>query len=229
MKALSRYYVQAMSSAAHQHVEDPADFEEGCAALYEKLKRSHRPSARRQYHVWRHIAAKVGWTLKLYEAHLDAAEWGIAPNLLADFYHDSVYDPQRSDNEEQSCEELHTDILALFHGCEANSDLIKEARRLIMLTKGHDIQPADWRGSIMVDSDLAILQSDRETYAKYAEGIVKEYAYAGKAAYSAGRINVLRHFLELAMNERLFHHPELSHRDAVENISWEIGLLEKEN
>lgn len=101
------------------------------------------------------------------------------------WWHDVVYDPTRSDNEEQSAK-LAEDNLA--------PDLRSEAGRLIRLTKTHNVQPGDRLGAIMISIDLGILGADAATYASYAAAIRREYGHVPDDAYRAGRAAVLESF-----------------------------------
>jgi predicted metal-dependent HD superfamily phosphohydrolase len=101
------------------------------------------------------------------------------------WWHDIVYDPTRSDNEEESAD-LAEHNLAI--------DLRHDVGRLIRLTKTHNVQPGDRLGAIMISIDLKILGADPSTYAVYTGAIRREYAHVPDAAYRAGRRAVLERF-----------------------------------
>ncbi|GLH75828.1 hypothetical protein SSBR45G_07360 [Bradyrhizobium sp. SSBR45G] len=104
---------------------------------------------------------------------------------LAIWWHDVVYDPRRSDNEEQSA------VLAERH---VAPDMREEVGRLIRLTRTHDVAPGDRRGALLVSIDLAVLGADEVTYDAYAHAIRREYADVPDEAYRAGRAAVLERF-----------------------------------
>lgn len=101
------------------------------------------------------------------------------------WWHDAVYDPTRSDNEEQSA------ILAERH---VAPELCDEVGRLIRLTRTHDVAPDDRLGALLVSIDLAILGTDEAGYDVYADAIRREYAHVPDDAYRAGRAAVLERF-----------------------------------
>ncbi|CAL77965.1 conserved hypothetical protein; Predicted HD phosphohydrolase [Bradyrhizobium sp. ORS 278] len=104
---------------------------------------------------------------------------------LAIWWHDVVYDPTRSDNEEQSA------ALAERH---VAAELRDEVGRLIRLTRTHDVAPDDRRGALLVSIDLAILGADDAIYDGYAEAIRREYADVPDDAYCVGRAAMLERF-----------------------------------
>jgi len=101
------------------------------------------------------------------------------------WWHDIVYDPTRSDNEEESAKLAEENIAP---------DLRSEVGRLIRLTKTHNVQPRDRLGAIMISIDLGILGADAATYESYAAAIRREYCHIPDDAYRAGRAAVLESF-----------------------------------
>lgn len=101
------------------------------------------------------------------------------------WWHDIVYDPRRSDNEELSAR------MAEEHVAPA---LRQEVGRLIRLTKSHHSEPGDRLGAIMISIDLSILAAAAPIYDGYALAIRREYGHVPDAAYRAGRAAVLEQF-----------------------------------
>jgi predicted metal-dependent HD superfamily phosphohydrolase len=135
---------------------------------------------------------------------------------LAIWWHDVVYDPTRSDNEELSAQlsEQHVPT-------EARS----EVGRLIRLTKSHQVEPGDKLGAIMVSIDLSILGAEPQKYDAYAAAIRLEYAHVPDDDYRAGRSAVLRHFSQMPV---IFPAPDFAARldhMARENIARELTSL----
>jgi predicted metal-dependent HD superfamily phosphohydrolase len=135
----------------------------------------------RHYHNLRHIEDCLA-TLDGVTG-LSAGEREILTAAI--WWHDIVYDPTRSDNEEESAK-LAEENLTL--------DLRHEIGRLIRLTKAHDVQPSDRLGALMISIDLGILGADASTYASYAAAIRREYSHVPDEAYRAGRAAVLEAF-----------------------------------
>lgn len=111
---------------------------------------------------------------------------------LAIWWHDAVYDPMRGDNEAVSAEMARRDLAAMGESAE----IVTEVARLILLTKGHTVEPGDILGAILVSIDLSILGRSPEAYDRYAAQVREEYGFVPEEAWRAGRSAVLRHFLD---------------------------------
>ncbi|WP_027522399.1 phosphohydrolase [Bradyrhizobium sp. Ec3.3] len=101
------------------------------------------------------------------------------------WWHDVVYDPTRSDNEELSAQ------LAERH---VGADISYEVGRLIRLTKTHEVKADDRLGAILISIDLSILGAEPARYDAYAADIRQEFIHVSDADYRAGRARVLRQF-----------------------------------
>ena len=142
----------------------------------------------RRYHSRAHVEA----CLALLAGQVDLSEDDRRLLTYAIWWHDAVYDPTRSDNEAVSAGMARKDLLALGES-EAVAD---EVARLILLTKGHTVDPEDLIGGLLVSIDLAVLGGAPEAYDAYAEGVRVEYAYVPDDAFRAGRARVMQHFLD---------------------------------
>ena len=111
---------------------------------------------------------------------------------IAAWFHDFVYDPQASDNEFQSAK-LARELLTELN---IPTELIDRVQKLILATKGHQIDPNDADLSIFLDADLAILGTDSVQYQDYARSIRQEYSWVSDAAYQVGRTKALQSFLQ---------------------------------
>jgi predicted metal-dependent HD superfamily phosphohydrolase len=114
---------------------------------------------------------------------LSAAEREILTEAI--WWHDVVYDPTRSDNEELSAQLAEQHVAAPIR---------QEVGRLIRLTKTHQVEPSDKLGAILISIDLSILAAEPSRYDAYAAAIRREYAHVPDDAYRAGRSDVLRRF-----------------------------------
>lgn len=110
--------------------------------------------------------------------------------ILALWFHDVIYDPQRQDNEERSADmaELHLSDL------KCPPAHIATVRRLILATR-HAAPPADEIEQAIVDVDLAILGQPAVIYEAYEAAIRQEYAFMPGPAFCAGRAKILQNFL----------------------------------
>ena len=170
----------------------------------------------RPYHSWRHIRAVLGVLHRWLGPELSMALHEAA------LWHDAVYDPKASDNEERSAE------LCAEHLREAGAseETIARAVALFLATKKH--VPPDGEPDVLalLDADLWILGATERAYDRYARLIRREYAHVEEGAYRAGRTAVLERFLA---RERLYFRdaPEARAREARarENLRREIAQL----
>ena len=170
----------------------------------------------RHYHTVDHLTAVLN--------HIDVLEEHAAdPDLvrLAAWFHDAVYLPDRSENEERSA---HLAERALAEA-GLTPAATAEVARLVRLTVTHAPEADDLNGQVLCDADLAILAAPPGPYAAYTAAVREEYAFVPDDAFRAGRAAVLRQLLDLP---RLFHTPhgerEWESR-ARHNLATELKLL----
>ncbi|MFF7448285.1 MULTISPECIES: hypothetical protein [unclassified Streptomyces] len=149
----------------------------------------------RRYHTLTHLTAVLD--------HVDALEeHADDPDVvrLAAWFHDAVYLPDRSENEERSAR------LAERALPEAGLSAARtaEVARLVRLTVTHDPADDDRDGQVLCDADLAILAAPPAAYAAYTAAVREEYGFVPSEAFREGRAAVLRGLLELP---RLFRTP----------------------
>ncbi|SFP19693.1 Predicted metal-dependent phosphohydrolase, HD superfamily [Geodermatophilus dictyosporus] len=169
----------------------------------------------RRYHDLHHLAAVLGL---VGELGIDAAD--PATVALAAWYHDAVYDPRRSDNEQVSAERARAGLRGLVP-----ADRVDEVVRLVLLTAGHDAAPGDANGAVLCDADLAVLAGPPEAYAAYASAVREEYGHLSDEVFTAGRIAVLESLLALPALYRL---PAVAgdwEPRARANLTAELALL----
>ncbi|MEN8649348.1 hypothetical protein ABCR94_01515 [Streptomyces sp. 21So2-11] len=170
----------------------------------------------RKYHTTDHLIAVLD-RVDVLAGHADE------PDLvrLAAWFHDAVYRPDRSENEERSAV-LAERALAELGFDEAST---AEVARLVRLTTTHAPEPGDTNGEALCDADLAILATGPTSYAEYAAAVRQEYGFVPDEAFRDGRAAVLRQLLDLP---RLFHTPhgraEWEER-ARHNLATELELL----
>ncbi|WP_231626764.1 HD domain-containing protein [Streptomyces apocyni] len=174
----------------------------------------------RRYHTTEHLAAVLDRVDEI-EAH---APHAADPELvrLAAWFHDAIYRPDRSENEERSAQLAERALAQAGLAAEQ----IAEVARLVRLTVTHHPAEGDRNGEVLCDADLAVLASPPDAYAAYAAAIREEYAFVPDAAFRKGRADVLRQLLGLP---RLFHTPYGADRweDAARhNLGTELRLLD---
>ncbi|MET7909965.1 hypothetical protein ACFYS7_20380 [Streptomyces avermitilis] len=198
--------VGARGGAAHP---DPAPYAESL------LRRWSEPQ--RRYHTVDHLTAVLDRVDLL-------AEYADDPDVvrLAAWFHDAVYFPDRSENEERSARLAERALPE----AGVSGARTAEVARLVRLTVTHDPADDDRDGRVLCDADLAILAAPPKAYAAYAAAVREEYAFVPDAAFRAGRAAVLRQLLDLP---RLFRTPygerEWEGR-ARENLREELARLD---
>ncbi|MFE7973685.1 hypothetical protein [Streptomyces shenzhenensis] len=170
----------------------------------------------RRYHTLTHLTAVLD--------HVDTlAEYAADPDVvrLAAWFHDAVYLPDRSENEERSAR------LAERALPEAGvpADRTAEVARLVRLTVSHDPAADDRDGQVLCDADLAVLAGPPSAYAAYTAAVREEYHFVPNEAFRTGRAAILRELLELP---RLFRTPygqRAWEPTARYNLAAELALL----
>jgi predicted metal-dependent HD superfamily phosphohydrolase len=170
---------------------DPAVVADAGRVLLRRWSEPHR-----RYHDVEHLAAVLSRVDEL------GAPAGVR---LAAWYHDAVYDPRATDNEQRSAQAAGDALTAL--GVQLH--LVDEVRRLVRLTASHDPGPEDTAGQALCDADLAVLARPWDEYQRYAAAVREEYRHVSDEDFRAGRSAVLRHLRGLPV---LFHTPELHGR-----------------
>jgi predicted metal-dependent HD superfamily phosphohydrolase len=135
----------------------------------------------RHYHDLRHIEDCLAKLDRI--AGLAARDREILTEAI--WWHDVVYDPARSDNEERSAQAAERNVAP---------DLRDEVARLIRLTRTHDVAVDDRLGAILISIDLSILGADGAAYDAYAAAIRREFSHVPDEAYRQGRAAVLARF-----------------------------------
>jgi predicted metal-dependent HD superfamily phosphohydrolase len=142
--------------------------------IYQKYTESHR-----FYHDLNHIWSRLGEVQKHNDLNLELAWW----------FHDSIYDPTKKDNELQSSGFAYKMMYAM--GVQENERL--EVHRLIMCTQ-HNCLLSDPIGQIIADIDLLGLADDRFTFDDNSANIRKEFSMYSDEEYKKGRLEFLENF-----------------------------------
>ncbi|WP_406409999.1 hypothetical protein OG923_15245 [Streptomyces halstedii] len=170
----------------------------------------------RRYHTTAHLAQVLDHvdTLAGHAADPDVVR-------LAVWFHDAVYRPDRSENEERSA------ALAERALPEAGvpDAATAEVARLVRLTVTHDPADGDRDGEVLCDADLAILASAPREYGAYAAQVREEYGFVPDDLFRAGRADVLRHLLGLPRLFRTPHGAAVWEPRARQNVTTELELL----
>ncbi|MFD3452456.1 hypothetical protein ACFWVC_09755 [Streptomyces sp. NPDC058691] len=170
----------------------------------------------RRYHTTDHLAAVLVHvdSLAEYAEDIDAV-------LLAAWFHDAVYRPDRSENEERSARLAER---ALPEAAVPDT-ITAEVARLVRLTVTHHPGDGDRNGQVLCDADLAVLAGDPVAYAAYAAAVRDEYGFVPDDAFRAGRAGVLRQLLALPRLFRTTIGYERWEDTARRNLTTELELL----
>lgn len=150
----------------------------------------------RAYHTLQHIGECLDW----FDALKDAASDALVLEL-AIWYHDVVYDPRLSGNEEASANfsRIH------LRGCILGHDKVEEVAALILWTTHAELPPPG-DATLIVDIDLAILGAPADRFEEYETQVRQEYSWVPGFVYRKKRASVLRSFLE---RPRIYGTPRL--------------------
>jgi predicted metal-dependent HD superfamily phosphohydrolase len=138
-----------------------------------------------------------------------------------DPFHDIVYDPARSDNEERSKETFETSVCAFPLSAALDDQLVSA---MIIATKGHQFReegnPNDQAINILLKADLSILwHPDPEIYAWYAAGVREEYGFVPEDTFREVRAKILR-----GLRDDLLQSQQLTSAEAksLSRNEWEL-------
>ena len=137
----------------------------------------------RHYHNSRHILDCL--------SEFDSARHLAADPLaveMAIWFHDAVYDPRASDNEERSADLARKFVSETGEGDE--SAIVQ----LVLATKNHDgsLHPD---ATLIVDVDLSIFGQPGERFWRYEEQIRREYEWVPENVFREKRAEILEKFL----------------------------------
>ena len=159
---------------------------------------------------------------------------------LATLFHDAIYDPKSSTNEEDSdklFKEFCSDIQSPSDDRSEGGLLAKVATlvsTMILATKKHEIianettPDTESLQKIFLDIDMSVLGKHEDAYLAYAGYVRKEYSFVEKPVYCEKRAEILTGFLE---NKKQIFLSDLFHKTlesrARNNLKREIGLLKQ--
>ncbi|MEU9590287.1 hypothetical protein ACGF7W_36970 [Streptomyces sp. NPDC048219] len=207
--ALRARFARALNGARGSGTgPDPAPYADNLLARWQEPQR--------RYHTLAHLTAVLDRVdeLERYADDPDAVR-------LAAWFHDAVYLPERSENEERSARLAERALPEAGVPAERTA----EVARLVRLTVSHDPADDDRDGQVLCDADLAVLASPPSAYAAYTAAVRAEYHFVPNDAFRGGRAAILRQLLGLP---RLFRTP-YGRREweatARHNLTGELEML----
>ncbi|WP_199320699.1 hypothetical protein [Leptolyngbya sp. FACHB-261] len=183
--------------------------------VLEKLIRAYS-SPHRFYHNLTHIedCFTIFEQAKSLATHPEEIE-------LAIWFHDAVYDPRGSANEQKSAEWAQF----VINQSGLGNAIVERVSRLILATR-HNAKLKDRDAQILIDVDLSILGREEDTFWRYEENIRKEYAWVPESLFRQKRVEILRSFLN---RQHIYHLDEYRERfeaRARANLMQAIARLE---
>ena len=141
---------------------------------------------------------------------------------LAIWYHDIIYQPLKSRNEEKSAIQAK-DFLSQRNAADS---IIQRVHKLIMATL-HKDKPKSLEAAYIMDIDISILGSEAGEYKLYCEKIRKEYKMVPWFLYRKKRIEIMEAFLQREQLYYTKHYKDALEQKARQNIAEELRELKK--
>lgn len=143
--------------------------------MYERLVACYREPHRR-YHTLTHLE-------ECFQKLDEIADLASHPQdvELAIWFHDAIYDPRRSDNEQRSAD------------WAVSSTGNPRVHALVMATR-HEATPADIDAQVLVDVDLSILGAPEKRFDEYEHQVREEYGWVPGMIYRRKRREILESF-----------------------------------
>jgi predicted metal-dependent HD superfamily phosphohydrolase len=183
--------------------------------VFDRLVVAHS-EPHRFYHTLEHVNEVLRVAGRLADASADPAAI-----QLAVWFHDAVYDPRATDNEERSAA-LAVDLL---HPLGVPEVTLRHVAAMIRATAHTTAAEVDPDTAVLLDADLAILSAEERRYARYAADIRREYAWVEESAYRAGRTKVLQSFLDRPRIYRTERMHAAAEEAARQNLRAELRRL----
>lgn len=109
---------------------------------------------------------------------------------VALWFHDTIYDTRRDDNEVRSAEWVRQYLVDKG----ADTLVVQRIVNMIVATKTHNVTDGDT--ALLLDVDLSILGAKKSVFEAYDRAIRLEYQWVSIQQYKAGRAKILKSFLE---------------------------------
>jgi predicted metal-dependent HD superfamily phosphohydrolase len=170
----------------------------------------------RAYHTQVHIDAMLRWMREL-EPHivdLEVFEWAV-------WYHDAVYEPMRSDNEEKSADLARLELASI--GLPESK--INAVFELILATKTHVVSGSSPDCALFLDVDMSILGAPPDVYKHYTQLIRKEYKWVPSFLFNKNRGAMLKNWLA---HDVIFYTSVMRERletQARRNLQHELAVM----
>lgn len=168
----------------------------------------------RHYHTLRHIDLMLR---QVPDSHPCVREM-----FVATLFHDIVYDPGKSDNEERSHSTYLSVADTIAHDAPVDTAL---ASSMILATKGHQFRdeatPSDQAVNLLLKADLSILwHPEPDVYAWYAKGVREEFSFVPEDAFRKARAGILTELRDDLLRSGKLQAEET--KLLIRNTGWEL-------
>lgn len=182
------------------------------ADTYERLAAAYA-EPHRHYHTAAHIGAcltelEAARGLARFPFEVEAALW----------FHDAIYDPKASDNEQRSADWA----VAFLSGAGAAAAVGERVRGHVMATR-HDGEAGAPDSALVVDIDLSILGQPPAEYDAFERNVREEYRWVPGPLYRRRRREILQSFLDRRRVYALPHFYERYEAQARSNLERAIA------
>ena len=147
---------------------------------------AHYHEPHRHYHTVTHLCECFYWFDKIKDKLNNPALVA-----LALFYHDIIYEPTSTHNEQNSAIFAKNALADLL-----SDDDLAQIHCYIIATKDHINPSADGDLDYLLDIDLAILGADKDRFDEYNAQIRREFAWVDDTLYHIKRKQVLNDFYQ---------------------------------
>ena len=151
----------------------------------EKIILSMWNESHRAYHSLNHLNDMID---QINENKLQYSQREYEKLIIATLFHDIVYDPMRSDNEEKSAQ--------FFMNCcedKSNPDVL-EINQIILDTITHESNTP--LSEVFCHFDMNIVERDFNQLLKWEKGIFEEFQAYGPDIYKQGRLTFLESLMD---------------------------------
>lgn len=136
------------------------------------------------------------------------------------WFHDAVYVPDGSDNENRSARLAQTALLA----CAVPLEVSRRVAELVLATR-HLTIPREPDAQLICDIDLSILGREPEVFDDFERKIRREYAWVPEPTYRSERSGVLGRFLRRRFIYQTDHFRDRYEHQAKINLERALAQL----
>lgn len=211
LRAWEAAFTPRFNTLRLKHVEAPAALRAQLTAQVAELGESLLQAweqPHRAYHHSGHLSQMLTDLDRLYAHHSQAGSTPLAL-ILAEWFHDAVYEGAPGEDERRSEQLASASLKPLVTAGLLTEQEQQMVSLLVHATATHELPesadlPAGYEPTdiqLFLDADMAILAADSARYRRYLRGVRSEYSHFDNEAFRTGRTTFLRSILG---RERIF-------------------------